>query len=94
MTFSGNSRSSLIIEDKGKRARFGGELCVNCFELYAYSMKWIPQDEPEDTENTIPVTDEERNEFIKAVRRFLRIHRFRYLRLKFLDDNGKRFRYK
>lgn len=93
MTFGGRSRSYIIIEDKGKRARFDGELCVRYFALYAYSMKWLPEGEPEDTKNLMPVTDEERNEFVRAVRKFVRSRECK-LSLKFFDDEGKRFCYK
>lgn len=76
------SKCAIDVVDKGKRARFYGEIGIGayyCFYAYASTMRWM---EPKMDE---PVTEVERNEWMKAVNDYQRDSKYQII---FLDDDG------
>lgn len=80
LKISGN-KSYVDIEFNGKVARFSGDMCLHGFSAIASTMEWIY---PE-TKNK--VSDDERTEIIKEVKKFCRKNRNKIV---FVDDKGKK----
>jgi hypothetical protein len=82
MKFSG-TKGHVDIKHNGKIARFWGDMTVNGFSAIANTMEWI------DPIATKEVTDEERDELIKEVKKFFRWKRCKIV---FTDEKGRKQR--
>lgn len=71
------------IKHNDKIARFWGDMTVNGFSAIASTMEWI------DPIATKEVTDEERDELIKEVKKFFRWKRYKIV---FTDEKGRKQR--
>jgi hypothetical protein len=73
-------QGNVDIEHDGKIARFWGDLCNVGFAAIASTMEWLSPNSSE------PVSETERNEFMKAVNEHFANVKDRVF---FVDDNGK-----
>lgn len=77
------TNSYIDIQYGNKTARFWGDLCANGFAAIESTMEWLSP------EGGIPVSSNDRAQFISAVRRHFRWKRFKVF---FVDDKGRKIR--
>ena len=77
------TNSYIDIQYGNKTARFWGDLCTNGFAAIESTMEWLSP------EGGIPVSSNDRAQFISAVRRHFRWKRFKVF---FVDDKGRKIR--